>query len=172
VSKRIEEIRWVLVDLIYDFCGSAEIYREYSRKKDFDPHNDMRSLAIVRVCQTSAIIGLSKYWELTNGYGKEINLMPESLRSKIIALKVEIENKKIYQFRSKYIGHVFDDDTRAPINLSDGDPRLEKIVGTGWDQFYEWVFPGPEADLSNSVVGCITEFRDYCNGILGAGKRP
>lgn len=132
----------------------------------------MKSLAVIRLCQTSAIIGLSRLWELLNGYGKEINNMPEPLRSKIIGVKKVIEDKKVYQFRCKYIGHVFDDDTKAPINISDGYPRLEKIVGESWEDFYNWIFPGPQADFSNSVVGCVTEFRDYCNSILGPGERP
>ena len=167
MTERIDSIRWVLVDLIYDFCGAAEIYRDYASKPSFDPHEDMESLGAIRVCQTSAIIGLSRLWELLNGFGKEVNETPEPLRSKLIGLKREIEERKVYQFRSKYVGHVFDDDTKLPIKLQDGYPRLIKIIGGDWEKFYNWIFPGPKNDYSNSVVGIVTEYRDYCNSILG-----
>ena len=108
MNENITSIRWVLVDLIYDFCGSAQVYRDYSSKPTFNPLDDMESLSVIRICQTSSIIAFSKLWELLNGFGKEVNEAPEPLRSKLINLKKEIELKKIYQFRSKYIGHVFD----------------------------------------------------------------
>ena len=173
MTDRIDSIRWVLVGLIYDFCGAAEIYRDYALRPSFDPHEDMESLGAIRVCQTSAIIGLSRLWELLNGFGKEVNETPESLRTKLIDLKREIEERKVYQFRSKYVGHVFDDDTKAPIKVQDGYPRLIKIIGNDWESFYKWIFPDPKSDYSSSVVGIVTEYRDYCNSIVGqCNERP
>lgn len=82
-------------------------------------------------------------------------------------LRKKIEEKKVYGFRNKYIGHIIDKDTKAPINVEDGYPLLQKIVGKDWDEFYQWIFPGPSQDCSNSVVGVVTNFRDYCNELLG-----
>mgnify|MGYP005988121617 CR=1 FL=1 len=155
MTERIDSIRWVLVDLIYDFCGAAEIYRDYSSRESFNPYDDMEYLSAIRVCQTSAIIGLSRLWELLNGFGKEVNDTPEPMRSKLIQLRTEIEKRKIYQFRSKYIGHVFDDDTKSPIKIQDGYPRLMNIVGSDWESFYNWIFPGPDRITQIVLLGWL-----------------
>lgn len=172
MTERIEAIGWVLVDLIYDLCGSAMLYRENIGNAEFDPSIDHRALSIRRVCQTSSMIGLSRLWELLDGFGKEVHEAPEPLRSKLLELKQTIEKKKIYQFRSKYIGHVFDKSSKLPIKISDARPLLEHIVGTSWVDFYDWIYPGSHRDYSSSVVGTIEEFKNYCGTIIQPTSRP
>lgn len=45
MPERNESIRWILVDLIYDFCGEVQVYRGYSSRATFDPKEDVESLS-------------------------------------------------------------------------------------------------------------------------------
>jgi hypothetical protein len=132
MTERINSIKWVLVDLIYELCGAARIYRDYKEVSNNLSEDEV--LSIVRVCQTSSIISLSRLWELLKEFGKEVNETPEPLRTKLLALKKEIEDRKIYQFRSKYIGHIIDEDKspKDTIKVTDIEPRLAKIIQGDW----------------------------------------
>lgn len=176
VSERIKELKWVLTDLILDLCAPAEIFREHYSSKNFDI-SSVRTISICRMYNSHAVIALSKLVEAFNGYGKEIKNFPDSLKEKVYGVKQQLEARNVYKFRSKYVAHVFDDDTKKPVDIDYGYKLLTDIVGkdiSELNEFYEWLSPSePDSELSgNSISTLVTILREHCNNLVGYGGRP
>ena len=176
MSERIEELKWVLTDLILDLCAPAEIFRDHYSSNSFDI-SSLRTISICRMCNSHAVIALSKLVEALNGYGEEIRDFPDSLRKKVYEVKQQLEARNVYKFRSKYVAHVFDNDTKKPVDIEYVYKLLTDIVGkdiSELNEFYEWLSPAePDSDLTGNYVSTlVTVLRDHCNNLVGHGERP
>ena len=176
MSERIKHFKWVLTDLIYDLTVPTEVFRVYVHKESFSPDNLIHA-GVLRMTSNALIINLAKLWEVIRHYGCEINSFPEKIKQGCNLVKREIEDKKIYQFRSKYAAHIIDKDTNTPLSLSEGKRRYEAIVGTtigDMNDFCNWVCPENYAShQGGSVVKVVTELRDHCLSIVGScNERP
>ncbi|WP_439502928.1 hypothetical protein [Methylophaga sp.] len=173
---RIEHLKWVLVDLIVDLATTSKLFREIKSREGFDPFSNQYHLGLCRLCNSSAIIALSRLWEALDGYNKEIKDFPAELFQRARSIKQEIEKKKVYQFRSKYTAHLFDKDTKEPLNLEEGYRRLTEIVGNDMvelEEFYEWLCPeNIDEAPCDSVAAVVTDLRDYCSELIGHAERP
>jgi hypothetical protein len=175
VNKRIEQLKWLLVDAIYDLATPAALLREYQSNKD----NDLGSakyFGVCRMCNSHTIIALAKLDEAINHFGNEIKDFPPDLRNEIRQIKREIETRGVYAFRSKYVAHSFSGDgsDKAPLKIDDGYRMLEKVTGPNLDEFYNWVSPeGNESENDRGVVAVVVKMRDHCGKIVGMGTaRP
>ena len=176
MNERIEHFKWVLADLIYDLTVPAEVFREYVHKDNFSPDNLIHA-GVLRMTSNALIMSLARLWEVIRYYGQEINSFPENIKQGCNLVKKEIEDKKIYQFRSKYAAHVIDKDTKKPLSLSEGKRRYEIIVGTtigDMNDFCSWICPENYASHQEySVVKVVTDLRDHCLSIVGSSdERP
>lgn len=172
---RLNYIKWALADLIVDLTINAEVFREYVGRSDFDISSD-RGHALVRMVCSSLVVNLSKLSEVLKHFGGEVNELSEPLRSQCVDLRREIEKRKIYQFRSKYVAHLIDKTTKQPLSISEGDRRVDEIIGSSigdLNDFCEWVCPAVVGSDAESVVSIICSFRDHCRRIVGDGSsRP
>ncbi|UTW33192.1 hypothetical protein KF946_00975 [Idiomarina loihiensis] len=64
-------------------------------------------MSVARMCISSMVIGLCKFDEITQYYGKEIRGFPDELKGEIYSIKQEIEKRKMYSYRSRYLAHSF-----------------------------------------------------------------
>ncbi|MFT7008726.1 MAG: hypothetical protein ACJAXJ_003268 [Colwellia sp.] len=174
-SVRFDEIKWLLVDQIYDLPIAREVFLDYRESLDFDVQSKKHA-AIIRMCTSYTILNLAKLWEILDEYGNEVNSLPEPLRKNCINLKKKLVELKVFQFRSKYIAHVFDHDIKPkkPLALESAQKRLNDIVGENMSEladFFNWVCPSKNKELSGSVVGVVSDLRDYCNTIDSSDVR-
>ncbi|HFG1789454.1 TPA: hypothetical protein ACGF4R_003468 [Vibrio cholerae] len=171
--NRYEEMRWVLVDQIVDLAVSTQLYVDTINQPGFSKENVKHS-AMIRMALSYTVLNLAKLWECLDHYGKEINLLPEPLRTNCISLRSKLESMKVFQFRSKYIAHLIDKDTSKPLSLRDGQKYLSNIAGNNLDDlsvFFDWVCPPKGHSLDNTVVGTVTDLRDYCNELCSSDNR-
>ena len=174
MNERLNFLKWALCDLIVDLTINTEVLRDAVSRQDFSPEKP-RDHALIRMVCSSLTVNLSKLWEALNHFGKEVNALDEPLRGKCIEVKKEIENRKIYKFRSKYAAHLIDNDTNLPLSLVEGEKRITAIFGSTigeLNSFCEWVCPSPGKVDPNSVTSVLCELRDYCRGEVGTGSRP
>jgi hypothetical protein len=156
--ERVDQFRWVLLELIIDLGSVSKFYSECYDTNDFDPSKNKYHLGKIRMCHMSAIVALSKLAEALSGYASELKACCSGeLVSKTWQYKKVIEDKKIYEFRSKYAAHVFDKDTNKPLDLQGGSDRLIKIVGSTPEElqsFYSWINSVKESkdDLLNHLT--------------------
>ncbi|QIA66033.1 hypothetical protein GT360_21310 [Vibrio astriarenae] len=165
--ERIENFSWVLSDLIIDLGTSSKYYRECISSSDYEPLKNKYHLGQVRMCHMWTIVSLSKLCEALKGYADELKLCcTEDIVKSTWKFKAEIEEKRVYEFRSKYAAHVFDKDTNQPLDLKTGYSKLTSIVGNTTDEvmeFYDWINPRVETnnDLLSQLVkinGCLERY--------------
>lgn len=176
MTARINQLKWLLVDAIYDLVTPATVYREYQSNSGFDPAAP-KYLGVCRMCNSHAIIALAKLDEAINHFGKEIKDFPEVLRADVYKIKKQIEAKGVYKFRSRYVAHAFNGEgnSKAPLHISEGYQMLTNITGPRLDEFYCWICPeeNHESDNSFGVVPVVVKMRDHCLVISGSGReRP
>jgi len=156
--EKVDQFRWVLMDLIIDLGSVSKFYSECHDTSDFEPSKNNYHLGKIRMCHMSAIVALSKLGEALVGYADELKACcTEELVTKTWQHKKVIEDKKVYEFRSKYAAHVFDKETKKPLDLKAGYDRLIKIVGGTPEElqsFYNWInsVKEPNDDLLNHLI--------------------
>lgn len=175
MSAKIEQLKWALVDSIFDLTIPAVLFRENQKRADFDPSIPYH-LGLCRMCNSHTIIALSKLDEILKFYGKEIQSFPEPLKTKANKLKKEIEDRGAYAFRSQYVAHAFRGEkgkTKEPISLKEGQAQIEKVVGNNLNEFYTWVFPEQSlGENKDSVTSTVNELKEHCISLLGgSGSR-
>ena len=141
--EKTNKFSWVLADLIIDLGAVSNFYNECNKSEGFDPFKNKYHLGKIRMCHTNAVVGLSKLNEALVGYAHELKACcSKELVSKTWQYTQIIQDKKIYEFRSKYAAHVFDKKTGAPLDLQSGYERLTNIVGSTAEEvqsFYNWI---------------------------------
>jgi len=170
------ELKYLLVDQILDLKTATEVFRDYLAHDNFDAQSHF-FWGVSRMCINSIVLNLSKLWEIINAYGKEIQGSPEHTRKKCFQLRKELEDKKIYEFRSKYVAHISSQEKgqkRALLKTQEAETYLRNIIGKtvgDFMKFCDWVAP-ENGDYEASVVGIITELKEYCRTIDPNTTRP
>jgi hypothetical protein len=170
MSNRFEEMSWLFSDMIHDMVAPSAVLKELNTVKEFRSGNSSY-LAVHRMCLSHLIISLCKFDEIYREYRDERKEMPQAIQVPLDELKREIEKRKIYQFRSKYVGHAFEEikvdggkNKNILIPLKEGDKRLFTIVDGDHNKFYDWICPQNISENKGlSVVELIESVRDFCN---------
>lgn len=175
MRNEIEEMKWLLVDQIYDLCAPINIMRGYINSKGFDPTTH-QSLSVFRLCNHGLIISLYKLHEIYKNYGNTIKTMPTEIKVSFKAINKLITDKKIPQFRSKYVAHIFEEtkgEVSKPLSVEKGKELLSKIMGKNIEEmllFYELVYPENYCETGSSVVAVVQQVRDYCLSVGASGN--
>ncbi|MEM5547693.1 hypothetical protein [Pseudoalteromonas fuliginea] len=168
--EKINKFSWVLTDLIVDLGTTSMFYHECYKSSDFNPDDNEYHLGKLRMCHLNAIMALSKLVEVLEGYANELKACCSAeLVTKTWKYKKLIEDKKIYAFRSTYVAHVFDQNTKSPLNLSSAQTKFTNIVGNTLDDvqsFYDWISSvlEPKDDLLTHLVTINGNLASYLNG--------
>ncbi|TCD22953.1 hypothetical protein E0D86_10005 [Pseudomonas sp. IC_126] len=175
MSEKINHIKWLLVDQIYDLTTPIVQMRKNLADPDFDIESK-EALGQFRLCNHAIIISLFKLHEILKVYGKEINEFPTHVKVPLQKLRAEIEKREICIFRNKYAAHIIDDNTGKPVSLKKGGELLEKIAGKNIAEmlnFYEWVYPKNGCTTNNCIIPAVQSTLEHCKNILGSGwERP
>jgi hypothetical protein len=175
MNERINHIKWLLVDQIYDLTTPIVLMRRNLDDPEFDIESK-EALGYFRLCNHAIIISLFKLHEILKVYGKEINSFPAEVKVPFQKLRAEIEKREICIFRNKYAAHIIDENTGQPVSLKKGNELLEKIAGeniAAMLRFYEWVYPKNDCMTENCVIPAVQSTLEHCKSILGPGwERP
>ena|SRR5690554_6486100 len=174
MNSKINYMKWILVDQIYDLTAPIKIMREFVAQEGFDP-SSKNSMAVFRLCNHALIITLSKLYELLTKYKDIVNAFPEEISIPCTQIRKSIESKDIYGFRNKYAAHLFDKNTKEPISIKAGQERLAKILGENIEEmlsFYNWIDPIDRSDQTG-VLPVLQKTLEHCKSVLGPGwERP
>ena len=146
MSNRFEEMSWLFSDMIHDMVAPSVVLKELNTVKEFRSGNSSY-LAVHRMCLSHLIISLCKFDEIYREYRDERKEMPQAIQDPLDELKREIEKRKIYQLRSKYVGHAFEEikvdgkKKNILIPVEEGYKRLIAIVDGDHNKFYDWICP-------------------------------
>lgn len=173
-NVRLKDMGWLLNDLVLDLSAPSDVMQKFK-----ELHNTQTSeMAVARMCISSMVIGLCKFDEISQYYGKEIRDFPDELKNGIYSIKQEVEKRRMYSYRSKYLAHSFskDDKMTKPLEFSAAVDSLKKIIGdelkpaieNGY-AFCKWVY---DENDESCVVNIIHQTVFHIDEITGGmGKR-
>lgn len=142
----------LLVDVVVG-TRSLEIFERLNSKATIQP---VVFRGMQRMSHSQTLLGLSKFIEFYRAYH---NLIPVACRTPCKNMTKMIESKKIYDFRSKYVAHVIDEDTGRPLNLNELEEYIEAIFGQDETIFIKWVNDQKNV-FPTTVVSILERTRD------------
>jgi hypothetical protein len=174
LNSRLIGMGWLLNDLVMDLRTPSDVMLKLKGL-----HNTTDSeMSVARMCISSMVVGLCKFDEIVQYYGREINNFPAPLKQKIYSIKQDIESKKMYAYRSQYLAHAFskENNQTKPLDFSDAVNHLKQIIGEHLQPpmengyaFCKWVF---DKDDKNSVAEVVCEVVQHIDSLVGKlGKR-
>ena len=142
----------LLVDVVVG-TRSLEIFERLNSRTTIHPvvFHGMR-----RMSHFQTLLGLSKFMEFYKAYH---NLIAPECRTPCKNIIKIIESKRIYDFRSKYVAHVIDDDTGCPLDLNKLEKYIEGIFGEDETNFIRWVNDQKNV-FPTTVVSVLEKTRD------------
>ncbi len=120
-----------------------------------------------RMSHSHTLLGLSKLIEFYKAYN---SLIPPACRIPCKNMMKIIESKKIYDFRSKYVAHVIDEDTGRLLNLNELEDYIDAIFGQDEMNFFKWVNDQKNV-FPTTVVSVLEKTRDEMMKENGISKR-
>ena len=154
-SRALDAIRLLdrlLIDIVVG-TRSLDIFESLNSKNTIQPvvFHGMR-----RMSHSHTLLGLSKFIEFYKTYH---GLIPPACRAPCKNMMKKIESKKIYDFRSKYVAHVIDEDTGRPLNLNELEDYIGAIFGQDETSFIRWVNDQKNV-FPTTVVSVLENTRD------------
>jgi hypothetical protein len=142
----------LLIDVVVG-TRSLDIFERLNSKTAIRPvvFHGMR-----RLSHSHTLLGLSKFIEFDKAYH---NLIPLPCQTPCKDMMKIIESKRIYDFRSKYVAHVIDEDTGRPLNLNQVEEYIEAIFGQDETNFIKWVNDQKNI-FPTTVVSVLEKTRD------------
>lgn len=130
---------WQLNDLIVDLKTPVDIM--LGLKSEIK--SDMQSMALSRMVLSALFVNLCKLLEIINHYGSDVKDLPGDIVRDVRKIKLTIEEKGIYAYRSTYIAHAFIQEKNQPkraLTLNEATKALMKIIDEGANPLMENVY--------------------------------
>lgn len=147
----------VLNDFIGDFITGTMLLKEYHAAHNSGSVTAGQLVGVNKMCLSHLILGLTKWAEF---YKKFHDLIPSELKEPAKEIILTIENRKIIEFRNKFIGHIWDNETNRPLVHSEIMERLDKITNYDIQGFLGWLNNPDPNQYQNSVAGISEAIRD------------
>ncbi|EJY0885057.1 hypothetical protein V5H21_17220 [Vibrio cholerae] len=166
MASRFEELQWLLIDIVTDLLAPSQVFVEEVASELYMPIN--------RMCLSQIVISLCRFDEVYCHYGLEFKQLPDHLLVKIRNIKKEIENRKMYSFRSTYIGHAFKKGSsqKTPLTSAEIQSGLNQVIDNDQVAFFDWIFPLDEnVRNGESVVEVLNEAAQFFMAETSVKKR-
>jgi hypothetical protein len=118
--------------------------------------NGMR-IHLARLVFFHLILILAKWLEF---YEKYKQVIPNDIKSECKALTKEIKKRKVAEFRNKYLGHIWDNDTQAPLETSQVNQFMAEITKGNSGEFLLWMNNPSENKFPKTVISIVSELRN------------
>jgi hypothetical protein len=146
LKTRMIAMAWQLNDLVVDLKTPVDIMAIF---KDVSKTN-LQSMALSRMVLSAVFVNLCKLLEIINHYGKDIKDLPDNVGPDLNKIKVAIEEKGIYAYRSTYIAHAFIQEkghAKRALTLDEATSALMRIIDKGLSPpitnayvFCDWIY--------------------------------
>lgn len=147
----------VLSDLVIDLVTGVMVFREYEASYEKKGYSDAVHLSVKRLCFFHLILSLCKTIEFWKRYR---SIVPDELKGQFKTLVKTLENKKVPDFRNKYIGHIWDDDSKRPLVHSEIIEKIDIICEGDLDGFLTWINNPKGNAFPTNVVTIVEATRD------------
>ncbi len=145
-------------DLHLDLITATQTYLHFQRLFAVNPPTDMIRTGTNRLCLWYLLLTLSKWIEFYDRYKA---IIPSDAQDHAKNLRKTIYNKGIQDFRNKVIGHIWDDTTKSPITIEEGDKQLQRILGSDdIDGFMRWINDPDGNQFPENAVMVVQRVRD------------
>jgi hypothetical protein len=171
---RLKDLGWALNDLVVDLKTPTDVMALLGNKTK----TDIEFMSLSRMCLSALIVNLCKLDDLINHFGKDIRGLSDTVRSPLIQIKMEIESREMYRYRSTYLAHAIanDKNIKRPLTLKEATSYLIKIIDKGLNPidhnlyaFCDWIYKKDEKDCVVNVIYSVVMEIDTIVG--GLGKR-
>lgn len=143
----------ILNDMVGDFVTGVMVFKLINTISDLGNAR----IAAEKMCLSHIVLSFDKWIEFYKQYH---SLFKDQLHDECKKLKMELERRKVEDFRDRCIGHIWDKKTKRPLPNSEILERLEKIVGSDLQTFLLWV-NNPDNIFPKTIVSIVEEARDY-----------
>lgn len=138
--ERLEELAWALQEIMIDIKTAVDIYNVLTTtllelnqmgliEITSNPPTVHEKMSLNRLVILPIIINLCKLDELTNIYGKDLkSCLPKDIHLSLNDVKKLIQDRKMYEFRSKYIAHVKCKTKNRPLTVKEATDALCKVL--------------------------------------------
>ncbi|WLG54299.1 hypothetical protein PSH77_16565 [Pseudomonas extremorientalis] len=175
-KERLIDMAWLLNDLTSDLKTPVDLLVQLQPQMEASKQN-FQSLS--RLCIASLIVNLCKFDEIIVHYGAEINGFPDAIKAPLREVKIEIEKRGMYAFRSKYLAHAFSDvkgQPKKPLSFDDNVKSMMRVIDYNLNpvtenvyRFGAWVYTQSD---ETSVVHVIYNAVKYIESTVGGlGER-
>lgn len=147
----------VLNDFIGDFITGVMVFHDYSNQLQQGKLQMVQMVPIQKMCLSNVVLGFAKFEEFWRHYH---DIVPEEHRAACKAILKEIRTRKIGDFRNHCVGHIWDNEKKRPLMLSEVMSALEVLAAPNFKAFLDWV-NNPRANVyPTTVVSVIEAVRD------------
>jgi hypothetical protein len=147
----------VLNDFILDLIAGVMVFREYEASFKRRPSTNGIKLSIDRLCLFHLILNLCKVIEFWKRYN---SVVPTNLKKPFKSLVKTLNERKVTEFRNKYIGHIWDDKLNRPLMHSEVTRKIEILVGGDLNSFLNWINNPKANSFPTTVISVIETTRD------------
>jgi len=166
LNRKSREAFRLASDLMMDLVAGSQAYATLQRVFDQHPEAlpDHVRVAVTRLCLFHAIISLTKWTEL---YDRYKDVIPSDVREVAKALRMEIDQRGIVEFRNKVVGHIWDDALGRALTNDEVEERLTSLTRSDVKGFLEWVNNTRSDDNSATAVAAVEAVRDRIREVYG-----
>ncbi len=155
-TRAIEAVK-ILNDFISDAVvgtRSIEIFDKLIKGRAI---SEGTKIGMARMCYFHLILLLAKWAEF---YEKYRSIIPADCVKECRALNNEVRKLDAPMFRNKYVGHIWNKDTKRPLTSREISRYMDKITKGDRAAFLHWINNSKNNRYPNSVVSVISHVRD------------
>ncbi|WP_233863493.1 hypothetical protein [Paraburkholderia adhaesiva] len=161
--NRLKDLMWVLTDIRIDITAAVYFFNRIVINGGLDKRD---LVGPNRVCFHTIVLQMCRFREAWDHYGKSTRkFLPKELCKAANLIKICVEDRGYYRYRSSYLAHAISDKTKRPVLYKDAVPALKKIVGyvDGDDlrekmiAYCNWICSDDDDCVSQTIGACISE---------------
>ena len=157
MRKRAIEAIKMLNDFISDAVVGTRSIEIFEKLNENRALSEGVKVGMARMCYFHLILLLAKWAEFYKMYS---SIIPKDCVEECRTLNKEIGKLQITSFRNKYIGHIWNKDTKRPLSSKEISAYMEKITKGDRTNFLRWINNSGNNEYPNSVVSIISHVRD------------
>lgn len=169
MRARAIEATKILNDFMLDAVVGTRSVEIFNRVLANHASSEGTTIGMARMCYFHLILLLAKWVEF---YEKYSSTIPDDCIQECRALTNEIRKLKIPMFRNKYIGHVWDKDTKRPLSSNEISGYMKQITKGDQAAFLRWINDAHNDQYPKTVVSIISHVRDRLRADYNIGKEP
>jgi hypothetical protein len=156
-SDRHQDAVSILNMLILDTMVGLRSLDIFGAIDDKSPLSANMRAGLTRLSTTHLVLALAKWMEF---YERYKHLIPERTAANTKTVYNNLKRRGVRDFRSKVVGHIWDEDVGKPLSEDDTQEWLARVIGPDEAAFNRWIYNPGATDRRSDLVGLSEEIRD------------